>query len=88
MWALSQKQKKKQLTTCHSNEYNGGFILYIEDIKLSDMKILAPPYHKLLFLSVFIKQGITNTLALPIDMMLYIYLLCPHSQHPKKSVSI
>jgi hypothetical protein len=27
------------------------------------------------------KQGITNTLALPIDKMLYIYLLCPHSQH-------
>jgi hypothetical protein len=49
MWALSQKQKKKQLTTCHSNEYNGGSILYIEDIKLSDMKILAHLYHKLLF---------------------------------------
>jgi hypothetical protein len=42
MWAFSQKQKKKQLTTCHSKEYNGGSILYIEDIKLSDMKILAP----------------------------------------------
>ncbi len=27
------------------------------------------------------KQGITNTLALPIDKMLYIYLLCPHSEH-------
>jgi hypothetical protein len=30
------------------------------------------------------EQGITNTLALPIDEMLYIYLLCPHSKHPKK----
>ncbi len=29
------------------------------------------------------KQGITNTLALPIDKMLYIYLLCPHSDHQK-----
>jgi hypothetical protein len=29
------------------------------------------------------KQGITNTLALPIDKMLYIYLLYPHSQHQK-----
>jgi hypothetical protein len=30
------------------------------------------------------KQGIINTLALPIDkMMLYIYLLCPHSEHQK-----
>jgi hypothetical protein len=27
------------------------------------------------------KQGITNTLALPIDKMLYIYVLCPHSEH-------
>jgi hypothetical protein len=27
------------------------------------------------------QQGITNTLALPIDKMLYIYLLCPHSEH-------
>jgi hypothetical protein len=27
------------------------------------------------------KQGITNTLALPIDKMLYIYLLCPRSEH-------
>jgi hypothetical protein len=27
------------------------------------------------------KQGITNTLALPIDKLLYIYLLCPHSEH-------
>jgi hypothetical protein len=29
------------------------------------------------------KQGITNTLALPIDKMLYIYLLRPHSEHQK-----
>ncbi len=29
------------------------------------------------------KQGITNTLALPIDKMLYIYVLCPHSEHQK-----
>jgi hypothetical protein len=29
------------------------------------------------------KQGITHTLALPIDKMLYIYLLCPHSEHQK-----
>jgi hypothetical protein len=28
-----------------------------------------------------IKQGITNTLALPIGNMLYIYVLCPHSEH-------
>jgi hypothetical protein len=34
------------------------------------------------------KQGIANTLALPIDKMLYIYLLCPHSKHQKKSVPI
>ncbi len=27
------------------------------------------------------KQGITNTLAPPIDKMLYIYLFCPHSKH-------
>jgi hypothetical protein len=33
------------------------------------------------------KQGITNTLALPIDKMLYIYLLRPHSEHPKKICS-
>jgi hypothetical protein len=30
------------------------------------------------------KQGITNTRALPIDKMLYIYQLCPHSEHQKK----
>jgi hypothetical protein len=29
------------------------------------------------------KQGITNTLAMPIDNMLYIYSLCPHSKHHK-----
>jgi len=29
------------------------------------------------------KQGITNMLALPIDKMLNIYLLCSHSEHPK-----
>jgi hypothetical protein len=30
-----------------------------------------------------------NTLALPIDSMLYIYLLCPpHSGHPKQSIPI
>jgi hypothetical protein len=29
-------------------------------------------------------QGIENTLALPMDKMLYIYLLCPHSEHQKK----
>jgi hypothetical protein len=34
------------------------------------------------------QQGITNTLALPIGKMLYIYLLCPHSEHQKKSVPI
>jgi hypothetical protein len=28
------------------------------------------------------KQGITNRLALPIEKLLYIYLLCPH-QHSK-----
>jgi hypothetical protein len=33
------------------------------------------------------RQGITNTLALAIDKMLYIYLLCPHSEHPKKICS-
>jgi hypothetical protein len=27
------------------------------------------------------KEGIINTMALPIDKMLYIYLLCPHSEH-------
>jgi hypothetical protein len=31
-----------------------------------------------------LKQGITNTPAVPIDKMLYIYLLCPHSEHQKK----
>jgi hypothetical protein len=30
--------------------------------------------------SALTKQGITNTLALPIDKMLYIYVLCPHSE--------
>jgi len=30
------------------------------------------------------KQGVTNTLALPINKMSYIYLLCPHSEHQKK----
>jgi hypothetical protein len=33
------------------------------------------------------KQGITNTLALPIDKMLYIYLLWPHFEHQKQSRS-
>ncbi len=33
---------------------------------------------------VMVKQGITNMLALPIDKMLYIYLVCPHSEHKKK----
>jgi hypothetical protein len=42
--------------------------------------------HPIFFLC-HLKQGITNTLALPIDMMLYIYLLCPHSEHQKKSNS-
>jgi hypothetical protein len=32
------------------------------------------------------QQGITNMLALPIDKMLYTYLLCPHSEHPKKNL--
>jgi hypothetical protein len=31
----------------------------------------------------FTKQGITYTLALPIDKMLYIHLLCPHFEHQK-----
>jgi len=31
-------------------------------------------------------KGITNSLALPIDKMLYIYVLCPHSEPQKKSV--
>jgi hypothetical protein len=35
-----------------------------------------------------IKQGITNTLALPIGKMLYIYLLCPHSEHHKNLNSL
>jgi hypothetical protein len=35
------------------------------------------------------QQGITNTLTLPIDKMLYIYLLCPHSLNTrKKSIPI
>jgi hypothetical protein len=32
-----------------------------------------------------INKGITNTLALPIDKMLYNYLLCPHYEHQKNS---
>ncbi len=32
------------------------------------------------------KQGVTNTLALPINKMLYIYLLRRHSQHQKMSM--
>jgi hypothetical protein len=36
-------------------------------------------------LYVQLTQGIKNTLALPIDKMLYIYLLCPHSEHQKNS---
>jgi len=31
------------------------------------------------------KQGITTTLALPIDKMLYIYLPWPHSEHQNNS---
>jgi hypothetical protein len=34
------------------------------------------------------KQGVTNTLALPINKVLYIYLLCPHSEHQKTSAPI
>jgi hypothetical protein len=30
-----------------------------------------------------IQQGIANSVAVPIDKMLYIYLVCPHSKHPK-----
>jgi len=33
------------------------------------------------------EQGITNTLGLPIDKMLYIYLLCPHAERRKKTHS-
>lgn len=33
------------------------------------------------------KQGVTNTLALPINKMSYIYLLCPHSEHQKNICS-
>ncbi len=29
------------------------------------------------------KQGIANKLTLPIDKMLYIYILCPHSENTK-----
>jgi len=35
---------------------------------------------KCLVIALGLKQGITNKLALPIDKMLYIYLLCPHSE--------
>ncbi len=34
------------------------------------------------------KQGITNTLALPIDKMLYINLLCPHQNVPTTRVGL
>jgi hypothetical protein len=34
------------------------------------------------------KQGIANTLALSIDKMLYINLLCPHSEDPKNTIPI
>jgi hypothetical protein len=34
------------------------------------------------------QQGITNMVALPIDKMLYIYLLYPHSKTPKKSIPV
>jgi hypothetical protein len=34
------------------------------------------------------QRSVTNTLALPINKMLYIYLLCPHSEHQKTSVPI
>jgi hypothetical protein len=35
------------------------------------------------------QQGVTNTLlALPMNKMLYMYLLCPHSEHQKTSVPI
>jgi len=33
------------------------------------------------------KQGVTNTLALPINKMSYIYLLCPHSEQQKNICS-
>jgi hypothetical protein len=33
------------------------------------------------------KRGVTNTLAMLIDKILYIYLLCPHSEHRTKICS-
>jgi hypothetical protein len=35
-----------------------------------------------------LNKRITNTLALPMNKMTYIYLLCPHSEHPKNPVPI
>jgi hypothetical protein len=39
-------------------------------------QIMLPVGDQMLF-----EQGITNTLALPINNMLYICILCPHSEH-------
>ncbi len=55
-----------------------GAWIRLQIVKLRSWKLLS------LTLLSYSKQGVTNTLALPINKMLYIYLLCPHSEQPKK----
>jgi hypothetical protein len=47
-----------------------------------DSALLGAGSHKsAVILNAQEQQGITNMLALPIDKMLYIYVLCPYSEH-------
>jgi hypothetical protein len=46
---------------------------------------IYPPNTGVNWTYVQLTQGIKNTLALPIDKMLYMYLLCPHSEHQKST---
>ncbi len=46
---------------------------------------IYPPNTGVNWTYVQLTQGIKNTLALPIDKMLYIYVLCPHSEHQKNT---
>ncbi len=53
-----------------------GYTCHTTKVKISLGPSLMPMHSRC-------KQGITNTLALPIDKMLYIYLLCPHTLNTK-----
>jgi hypothetical protein len=49
--------------------------------KKTVVPLLPSSYTNLLWL--LLQQGIIHMLALPIVKMLYIYILCPHSEHQK-----